>query len=197
MQKKLLLSLALASCSLSAAPIQTLSGLTGVRFYELTSGVAAFTFAPNSSQMNTQAGATLNGSNSDFTGAPDEFYDVFFSNSDGTFNANGEFVSIEGYYGGSSAGLNIAEVELLFGAGPSLFASSVASFVPGVGFQAGNLNNIIDGNINTGTGMGTTDTVPMRVTVGFSVAPVNGVPEPSTWMLGIAGLGCILALRRR
>jgi len=189
--------LAIAAGTLSAAPIRTLSGLTGVRFYELTSLVNISTFTPNSTEMTTRIAAGLTGSNSDFIGAPGEFYDVFYSNSNGTFNIDGEFISIEAYFDGSGAGLNIGEVELLFGSGPSAFATSVASFVSAAGYLPGNLNNIIDGNINTATGMGSTNESRMRVTVGFTPSQQSEVPEPSSFILGALGVAGILGLRAR
>lgn len=194
-----LLLVAVASCTVSAAPIRTLSGLTGVTFYELTSGVTSHTYGPNDSAITTRLPGGLTGGTNDFIGAPGEFYDVFYSDANGTPNTNGEFISIEAYYAGNGAGLNIGEVELVFGSNPFQYATSVASYVSATGFLAGNLNYIIDGNINTATGMGSNDESRMRVTVGFAPIepPPTGVPEPSTWMLGLAGLGGVFAMRRR
>ncbi len=196
----MLLLLATAAGSLSAAPIRTLPGLTGVTFYELTSGVTAFTYGNNATAMTTRLSSGLNGGTNDFIGAPGEFYDVFYSDANGTPNINGEYISIEAYYAGNGAGLNIGEVELVFGVNPIQYATSVASFSAGLNnYLPGNLNFIIDGNINTATGMGSDTENNMRVTVGFAPIepPPTGVPEPSTWMLGLAGLAGVFAMRRR
>ena len=193
-----LLLAAVVSCTVSAAPIRTLSGFTGVTFYELTSGVTSFTYGPNDSAITTRLAGGLTVGNNDFTGAPAEFYDVFYSDSNGAPNIDGELISIEAYYNGNGAGLNIGEVQLNFGVNPIQYVTSVASYVSASGFLAGNLNYIIDGNINTATGMGSNDEGRMRVTVGFEpAAPPTGVPEPSTWMLGLAGLAGVFAMRRR
>lgn len=195
-----LLLAAVASCTVSAAPIRTLSGLTGVTFYELTSGVTAFTFGNNATAMTTRLPGSLSGGTNDFIGAPGEFYDVFYSDANGAPNIDGEYISIEAFYAGNGAGLNIGEVELVFGVNPIQYATSVSSFRAGAtNYLSANLNNIIDGNINTATGMGSDDESRMRVTVGFAPIepPPTGVPEPSTWMLGLAGLGGVFAMRRR
>lgn len=195
--KSILVLLAIAAGTLSAAPIRTMSGLTGVTFYELTSTATPFTFGNNSSEMTTRLSSGLNASNRDFFGTPNEHYDVYYSDSNGAFNIDGEYISIEAYYAGNGIGLNIGEVELLFGSGPSAFATSVASLAAGTGYIAGSENNILDGNINTATGMGSNDESRMRVTVGFVPAPSNEVPEPSSFILGALGVAGILGFRAR
>jgi hypothetical protein len=199
-KKHLFLLAAVASMTLSAAPIRTLSGLASVTFYEVTSGVTPYSFGPATSVMTDQLAGTLSSINSDFAGTPTELYDVFYSNSDGTVNTNGEYITIEGIYSGSGGGLNIGEVQLVFNNGnPSLFANTVASFVPGAtNYIPANLNNIIDGNISTSTAMGVNavDT-RMRVTVGFPDVQSNGVPEPSSFILGALGIAGMLGLKAR
>lgn len=197
-----LLLAAVASCTISAAPIRTLSGLTNVTFYEVTSSVNSFLFAPNSVDLTTRAADPLNNINADFVGAPTENYDVFFSDANGALNIDGSFITIEGVYGAGGSGFNIGEVQLNFNNGsPSLFANSIASSAPGAtNYIAANLNNILDGNTATSTAMGQNGANQrMRVTVGFAdpAPPTNGVPEPSTWMLGLAGLAGVFAMRRR
>ena len=196
MKNKLLILLtAMTSMTLSAAPIRGLAGLTGITFYEATSGNTAFTFLPNSAAMTTRVVDIS--TTHDFTGAPTEFYDVFYSDSNGALNIDGDFITIEGVYSASGSGFNIAEVQLLFGANPSVLASSVASFVPGgSNFIAGNVNNIIDGNFNTSTAMGLEDEIRMRVTVGFNVQS-SPVPEPSSMALLGLGIAAAIGLRAR
>ena len=195
-----LLLAAVASCTISAAPIRTLGGLANVTFYEVTSSVNPFLFTPNSVGLTTRAADPLNNLNADFVGAPTENYDVFYSDANGALNINGDFITIEGIYGAGGSGFNIGEVQLNFNNGsPSLFANSIASSVPGAtNYLAANLNNILDGNTATAMGMNGVNQ-RMRVTVGFAdpAPPPTGVPEPSTWMLGLAGLGGVFAMRRR
>ncbi|MEZ5356176.1 MAG: PEP-CTERM sorting domain-containing protein [Bryobacteraceae bacterium] len=76
-------------------------------------------------------------------------------------------------------------------------ALRLESFVAGgANFLPGDLNNMLDGNTSTSTAMGQTNASDrMRVTVGF--APSSSVPEPSTCVLGGAGLAAIGLLRRR
>ena len=198
MKNKLLILMmtAMAATTLSAAPIRGVAGLTGITFYEATSGNTAFTFLPNSTTMTTRL-VNISSLTQDFTGAPTEFYDVFYSDSNGAFNIDGEFITIEGIYSTSGSGFNIAEVELLFGANPSVFASSVASFVPGgSNFIAGNVNNIIDGNLNTSTAMGLEDESRMRVTIGFDIQS-SPVPEPSSMALLGLGIAAVVGIRAR
>lgn len=190
------------SQSLPAAVISTLPGLTHVRFYEATSSVTAINITAGSSAMNNQLVGTLGAANSDFTGASAEFYDVFYSNADGTFNTNGQFVTVEAAYAGGGAGLNIGEVELIF-SGPSPlannFATGVVSHVAGANaFDAGSLLNIGDNDINTITRIGNGPIANrMRITVGFDEPQTSGVPEPSTYALVGIVLAGLAAKRRR
>jgi hypothetical protein len=198
--KQAVLIAALASLTLTAAPIQTLSGLSSVVVYEVTSSVFTHTFAPGSSALLNRVSGTLNSSNSDFSGAPTEDYDVFYSDSNGTPNTLGSFITIEGVYGASGSGMNIGEVQLTFSNGnPSQFANILTASTPGVtNYLPGNLNNAIDGNTATSTGMGQNATNSrMSITVGFADPPTSGVPEPASFVLGAAGLASVFALRRR
>ncbi len=195
--------LGLSLCAVSpAATIRTLAGLTGIRFYELTGGATTFDFGPNSSQMTTELPLELSAGNRDFAGLPNESYDVFYSNADGTFNLNGEYISVVAQYFGSGAGLNIGEIELLFGGASPLstnFSTGVVSFLSGPGYVAGTENNIGDNNTNTGTQMGqAVETARLRITVDFDEpASSSAVPEPGTWGAMAMGLAGIAAWRRR
>ena len=198
--KPFILLTALASLTLSAAPIRSLPGLTGITFFEVTGVPSPFTFAPNSPQLTTQIAGNLGVAGSDFTGTPNEYYDVFYSNANGTFNIDGEYVSIEANYTGpSSAGLNISMVQLLYGVNPVVIANTVTSFVGGAtNFNPASVNNAVDGNVNTSTAMGITNaTDRMRITVGFPSGQTNAVPEPSSFVLGALGVAGILGFRSR
>ncbi len=167
-------------------------------------------FGANSPEMTTRLADPLSNANRDFEGLSNELYDVFYSNAEGTFNMDGEYITIDGIYTGpSSSGLNIGEVELFFSSSSIVisaplsfplnggtFATVVTHHVPGAtNFVPGNLNNIVDGNINTYTSMGVSSgNNRMSVTVGFAD---NDVPEPSSIaLLGTGGLALIVLKRR-
>ncbi len=197
-QTRLFLLLAAASLTLPAAPIRTLPGLTGINFFEGTSGVTTISYAPSATAMQGRLSGSLGIANNDFTGAGNEFYDVFYSNADGSFNLDGDYISIEAAYAGSSSGLNIMEVELLFGS-TVVTANNVLSYAGfGATFNAASVGNAVDGNYSTGTSMGsTTGDQRLRVTVGFPAqSPSSEVPEPSSMALAALGLGAALGYRR-
>jgi hypothetical protein len=169
-----------------AVAVRAIPNLTSITFYERTGGVApaAFTFSVNGPELTTRLADPLGAGNSDFGGAVTEFYDVFYSNADGTFNPNGEYVTIEGVFlqglpeGG---GLNLAEMGLNFTSGPTEFGAFVASFVAlGNNAIPGDVGNAADGNLQTHTTMGNTigQTQRLRVTLGFQSA--SGVPSASS-----------------
>ncbi|NOS89805.1 MAG: PEP-CTERM sorting domain-containing protein [Methylococcaceae bacterium] len=176
------------SGSAQALPVYQIPNLASITFYETSGGVNSFTFAVNSTALTTQLPGTLGLSNNDFGGVSTEFYDVYYSNSDGTFNLNGEYLSIEGSYGRESpagGGLNLAEIALNFSSNPTQYGNIVASFVAlGNNAIPSSVGNAIDGNIQTATTMGNTvgQSQKLRVTLGF--LPSSGpVPEPSTLLL--------------
>ena len=189
-------------------PIASLSGINGIRFYEQTGAVLQqVNFTPGSTQMNTQLVGNLTTLNKDFNGSGGEFYDVFFSNIDGTFNASGHYITIEATHSNESgSSLNIGEVQLLFsGASPlsNDFSTGVVSYVPGTfNFVLSSLSNIGDNNVNTFTQIGLTDLPAerMRITVSFANTTTTGTPEPATLScvgLALLGLGAVGARRRK
>lgn len=190
------LSMAL-SVPAHAVAVRLIPNLTSITFYERTGGVAPtpFTFSVNSPQLTTRLIDPLDASNHDIPGAPTEFYDVFYSNADGTFNLNGEYLTIEGVFlqglpqGG---GLNLAEIGLNFTSAPTEFGSFVASFVAlGDNAIPGDVVLAIDNNLQTHTTMGNTigQTQRLRVTLGFRSASGSGasasaaIPTLSEWAL--------------
>jgi hypothetical protein len=145
------------------------------------------TFTVDSSQLLTQLADPLGFGNSDISGAPTEFYDVFYSNADGAFNADGEYLTIEGVYQvglPAGGGLNLAEIELNFaGGGDGEFGNFVASSVAlGDNASPDSPPLAIDGDLLTHTTMGNTigSDQRLRVTLGFesSSGPVSPPPPP-------------------
>ena len=199
-----------------AVSVRLIPSLTSITFYERTGGVAptAFTFSVGSPELTTRLSDPLGPGNHDIPGAPTEFYDVFYSNADGTFNPNGEYLTIEGVFlqglpqGG---GLNLAEIALNFTGGlPSEFGSFVASFVAlGDNAIPGDVGLAIDNNLLTHTTMGNTigQAQRLRVTLGFrsasgaaAITP-GPIPTLSEWGLFLlsatVAAAAWLAMRRR
>jgi hypothetical protein len=160
-------------------PVCNIPGLQSITFWESTlAAPAPFTFPVSvvcDPRLLQRRLNPLGTGNNDFEGVPGaEFYDVFVSSWDGTFNPLGEFVTIEAVYDKGApfgGGLNIARVDL---DGTGQHADAVASFVV-LGDNAIPLGvgTAVDGNLNTDTTMGSTIQLPgqpsqrLRVTVGF------------------------------
>lgn len=181
-----------------AAIVHDIPSLTSITFYETTSNITAYTFGLSSSQLTTQL-ASLGSGSYDFYGvAGHEYYDVFYSNADGSLNTNGEYITVEAVYDfglPSGGGLNIAEIGLNFSNGTSVFANSVVSFMAlGNNAIPEDVGNAVDGNLSTYTTMGNTlgQSDRLRITV-------NPVPIPGAFILlcsCLAGLGVIRSQRR-
>jgi hypothetical protein len=181
-----------------AIPVKDIANLESITFWERTGGSApkAYTFGVNSSQLTTRLSGSLGTSNSDFSGVPGhEFYDVFFSDANGDFNINGEYLSIEGTYDiglPNGGGLNLAEIGLNFSGSSTEFGNWVASYSAlGNNALPQNVGLAIDGDLLTHTTMGNTmgQSERLRVTLGFnsSSGPVP-VPEPTMLILLYCGL---------
>jgi len=167
--------------STRAVPIRLIPNLVSITFWERTggSGPKAIGFGANSGQLMTRRSDPLGSSNRDFVGSSTEFYDVFYSDVDGSFDPDGQFVTIEAVWNHGlplGGGLNIAEVQLNFSGGSKEFANRVASFAAlGDNAAAGTVGNAIDGNLLTHTTMGNTIGLAqrLRITVGFQSSLEN------------------------
>jgi len=160
----------------SAGPVIALPNLTDIVFHEVTGDVDAYTFSKTDPRLQQRLADPLGTANSDFAGTTSEFYDVFYSDADGTFNVNGEYLTIEGVYlnpAPAGGALNLSEIELKFGSLTSELGLFVASYV-GVGnnFLPATVGNAIDKNFGTWTVMGNTRDQPagtrLRLTLGFA-----------------------------
>ncbi|NEP13848.1 MAG: PEP-CTERM sorting domain-containing protein [Symploca sp. SIO2C1] len=181
-----------------ALPVRDIPNLTSITFWERSGGTAptAFTFGINSPQLTTRLSEPLSTSNSDFSGVPGtEFYDVYYSDADGKFNLDGEFLTISSIFNitlPAGGGLNLAEIGLNFAGEPTEFGNFVASFIAfGDNALPASVGNAIDGDLLTHTTMGNTvgQTERLSLTLGFlsSSGPLpTSVPEPSSYIpLGI------------
>lgn len=191
-----------------ATAVRTLPGLDSITFYERTGGAGptGYTFTVGGPELSTLLSDPLSAANNDISGAATEYYDVFYSNSDGTFNLDGEFLTISGVFGSAlpaGGGLNLAEIALNFSAAPDEFGSYVASFVAlGDNAIPENVGRAVDGDLLTHTTMGNTSGSDerMRVTLGFlssSGPPPSAIPVPASLPLLAVGLGILGFMTRR
>ncbi|RIK80411.1 MAG: hypothetical protein DCC67_09405 [Planctomycetota bacterium] len=186
----------------SRAAVMTFPGLSAIRVTEYSGGPIPHLFLPTSPQMTTQL-AFLNGVSNDFQGVPTEVYDVFYSDANGTFNLNGNYVTIEGRFAGQNGGggLNIAAVDLLLGPTPfTVCRADILASAVGLGgnYIVGSEALAVDADAPlpvTFTTMGNTagTSARMRVTVGWTKI----IPEPASAALFAPAVAAFLPLVRR
>ncbi len=162
-------------------PVHDIPGLESITFYESTSGVAEFTFLVAGPELNTLLADPLSQQNRDIEGTTVEFYDVYYSNEDGSFNPDGSYLTIGGSFGAklpAGGGLNLSEISLNYADDSVEFGSFVASFLGlGDNYVPGSEPNAIDGNLDTHTTMGNNVDQPgqrLRVTLGFKSSLMPG-----------------------
>ncbi len=162
-------------------PVKEIPGLMSITFYETTGQVFEYTFSVDGPELNTLLPDPLGQQNRDIQGTSVEFYDVYYSNEDGTFNAEGSYLTIAGAFGAklpAGGGLNLAEISLNYADNSVEFGSFLASF-QGLGdnYAAGSEPNAIDGKLETHTTMGNNVDEPdkrLRVTLGFMSSLMPG-----------------------
>lgn len=154
-------------------------GVDSITFWEASGGPPTpHTFAAMGPELTTKLSGTLSSTNTDFEGVPgEEFYDVFYSKWDGTFDSSGQFVTIEAEWdrgAPSGGGLNISRVDLNFPVIGPMFANSVMTFVAlGDNALPSNIGKAVDSDNSvpplTTTTMGNTvgQTQRLRITLGF------------------------------
>jgi PEP-CTERM motif len=191
-----------AAASLAHAGITDMPGFQGVRVWEATYYLQAADFnADDPRLVNTLPGAALSFAGRDFGFfAGNENYDLYFSNADGSLNAHGSYLTIDGNCDVPYGCFNISEVALKVN-GAYQTATGVVRAVygrPG-SFAPGSAAYVADGSLyttsNLGDTMGDYPNGRMSVTVSFDGVPA--VPEPSTWALFGAGLLAVGRLARQ
>lgn len=158
-------------------PVRMLPGLESITFHERTGGDAPtpYTFTVDGAELSARLADPLTDSSFDISGAQGEFYDVYYSDIDGNFELDGLYLTISGIYSTglpAGGGLNLAEIGLNFDDDTTEFGNYVASFVI-LGDNAvqpdGNVENCIDGDLQTHSTMGNTlsSNDRLRITLGF------------------------------
>jgi hypothetical protein len=137
--------------AVQATPLVNLPNLQSITFFETSGSNTPYTFNVNSPELLTKLSA-LNSTSKDFVGVSTEFYDVFYSDSLGNFDASGMYVTVESVYDRelpAGGGLNIAEVQLNFTSGTE-FANQVTAFTAlGNNAIVGSQIKAVDGNLLT------------------------------------------------
>ena len=169
--------------------------LQSISFFEKSGGIQLASFSKTSQAITTRH-SILTGSNAEMIGAAAEYYDFFYSNSDGTFNPNGSYITIEALYAPTlpaGGGLNLTAVRLNFVDSPAEFANKVEHFnALGDNANHASVDFAVDGDINTHTTMGNSTDQDNRLSITVSFA---SVPEPATVL--ILALGGLLLINRR
>jgi hypothetical protein len=164
-------------------PVKDLPGLGSITFWERTGGDAPtpYEFIVDGPELTNQLPDPLTDASRDISGATGEFYDVYYSDGDGVFQAEGSYLTISGVFGQAlpaGGGLNLAEIGLNFTDASTEYGNYVASYVVlGDNSAEANVGNCIDGDLQTHTTMGNTigSTERLRLTLGFE--STSGVPR--------------------
>jgi len=200
-----LLGVVLTPVTANAVAVRAIPGLASISFWERTGGTGPTesVFTVDGAELTTRLADPLGVGNNDISGASTEFYDVYYSDADGTYDLDGEYLSIEGVFlqalpaGG---GLNLAEIGLNFDGEATEFGNFVASFVAlGDNAAPSTVGRAIDGDLLTHTTMGNTSESDerLRVTLGFQSSSGPVIPIPATAWLFASALGWLGWLRRR
>lgn len=163
--------------------VRALPGLQSISFHERTGGTAPteYDFTVNGPELSAKLADPLSDANRDILGATSEWYDVYYSTEDGTFDIDGSYLTISGVFQQTlpaGGGLNLAEIGLHFSGSTTEYGNYVASYVAlGDNKDTTSVGNCIDGDLQTHTTMGNTvgSTERLRLTLGFQ--STSGPPK--------------------
>jgi hypothetical protein len=155
--------------------VKDLPALSSITFHERTGGTepTAYTFTVLGPELTAKLPDPMSDTSRDIPGAQSEYYDVFYSDEDGTFNLEGSYLTISGTFEHAlpaGGGLNLAEIGLNYSDSITEYGNYVASYVVlGDNSAEANVGNCIDGDLQTHTTMGNTvgQTERLRLTLGF------------------------------
>lgn len=192
----------LATNPAHAVPVRAIPGLESISFWERTGGTQPreFVFAVDGPELSARLDDPLGPGSFDMDGATTEFYDVYYSDNEGAFDLDGEYLTISGVFERglpAGGGLNLAEIGLNFSGDATEFGNFVASFVAlGDNAFPETAERAIDGDLQTHTTLGNTigSDERLRITLGFLSSSGPPIPEPGTIVLiglGVVGLGLL------
>ncbi|GAB5554705.1 MAG: hypothetical protein Sapg2KO_42960 [Saprospiraceae bacterium] len=159
------------SVQLQSQAIRTIEDLVSITFYEQTIEPLAFTFLANSEELTSRIDGPLSSGRNDFQGwVGKEFYDVYYSDADGTFNPFGAYISITARFDVSDkgGGLNIRGVSLNFKNGASLLVNHLADYSFAGNYAEGTELNAVNCELKDWSTIGNTSQSEerLRLTVG-------------------------------
>ncbi len=161
----------------TSSPVIELPGLESITFWERTGGDAptAYEFTVDGLELSVRLDDPLTIDNSDIVGVPSsEFYDVYYSDEDGSFDLYGSYLTISGVFEAEAPagpGLNLAEIGLNFADSYTEYGNYVASYVflGDNAYEEDTVDLCIDSDLQTHTGMGNAvgSEDRLRLTLGF------------------------------
>lgn len=169
--------LMLATVAVAEVPFARMPGLAAIVIWEKTGpgDPHPITFHPGDPRLSVRLEDPLSEGNCDFTGAPGmEFYDLFFSDADGTLNPAGSHLTIECRFdpGPPKGGaLNVSDVELQFSRQTLEYKLFVASYhAAGGNTRGGSVPYALDNDRGTYTVLGSSwEGKRLRLTIGLEI----------------------------
>lgn len=157
--------------AIATTPIRALPGFDSLTIVEQTGEIKLHTFSLSSVALAMRA-EPLDQASADFLGGGgiQEYYDAFYSDSSGSPDVDGLFLTIEVLYAGDDGGGNINDIRLNR-TGGGFERPSVVARVRSFGLSAipGSVSNAIDADVATTTFLGssTDQNDRLSITVGF------------------------------
>jgi hypothetical protein len=195
--------LALSALSLVpaySAALRDTPGLTAVRLFEVSGSVVSTDLISQGGGLDIKAANFVSSNaNTDYSTPNAERFDLYYSDSLGNFDLNGEYITIDCFMDNEISGCNVAAVQLLYGANPGPLADILTRTVTAQGYVSGSELLVVDGSTSTYALLGSSNNSLMSLTVGFSGLQSSAVPEPSTYAMlgaGLLGLACFNKKRK-